>query len=141
MVAFVASKTVPLPPAPPKADTLISQALVVLGGEKAIDGIEVITYHSPKLDEFDYSLVVRGGKDGFACYVRGNNQIWLPANLTSGYVDAALAEVLALQGNVFSPKLLLEMKDHHGTEAIEVLINGIKTAAGGLPASNLVISI
>ncbi|CVL12257.1 uncharacterized protein FPRN_07011 [Fusarium proliferatum] len=184
MVAFVAFKTVPL--RPPKADTLISQALVALGGEKAIADIEVITYHSPnvyhsrslmqsynldkadtaiaisgtqnisfsyasdrltqgidrifkpseywywtsaRFDEFDYSLVVRGGKDGFACYVRGNNQIWLPANLTSGYVDAALAEVLALQGNVFSPKLLLEMKDHHGTKAIEVLINGIKTPA------------
>ncbi|KAG5767602.1 hypothetical protein H9Q72_004596 [Fusarium xylarioides] len=185
MVAFAASKTVPFHP--PTADTLISQALVALGGEKAIAGIEGITYHSPnvyhsrslmqsynldkadtavaisgsqnisfsyasdqltqridrgfkpsaeywywasaRLDEFDYSLVVRGGKDGFACYVRGNNQIWLPANLTSGYVDAALAEFLVLQGNVFSPKLLLEMKAHHGTKAIDALINGIETPA------------
>ncbi|SCO78404.1 uncharacterized protein FRV6_02617 [Fusarium oxysporum] len=184
MVALAASKTVPLHPL--TADALISQALAALGGEKAIAGIDGITYHSPnvyhsrslmqsynmdkadtavaisgsqnvsfsyssgqltqridrtfkpseywywasaRLDEFDYSLVVRGGKDGFACYVRGNNQIWLPANLTSGYVDAALAEFLVLQGNVFSPKLMLEMKAHHGTKAIEVLINGIKTPA------------
>ncbi|EXA31335.1 hypothetical protein FOVG_17385 [Fusarium oxysporum f. sp. pisi HDV247] len=184
MVALAASKMVPLHP--PTVDTLISQALAALGGEKTIAGIDDITYHSPnvyhsrslmqsynmdkadtavaisgsqnvsfsyssgqltqridrtfkpseywywasaRLDEFDYSLVVRGGKDGFACYVRGNNQIWLPANLTSGYVDAALAEFLVLQGNVFSPKLLLEMKSHHGTKAIEVLINGIKTPA------------
>ncbi|RBA21072.1 hypothetical protein FPRO05_07386 [Fusarium proliferatum] len=122
MVAFVASKTVPLPPPPPPTpphSTALGQTHSLQAGR--ID--------ASQLDEFDYSLVVRGGKDGFACYVRGNNQIWLPANLTSGYVDAALAEVLALQGNVFSPKLLLEMKDHHGTEAIEVLINGIKTAA------------
>ncbi|KAI1009833.1 hypothetical protein LB504_003014, partial [Fusarium proliferatum] len=166
MVAFVASKTVPL--SPPTADTLISQALVALGGEKAIAGIEGITYHSPnvyhsrslmqsynldkadtaiaisgsqnisfsydsdqlaqridrvfkpseywywasaRLDEFDYSLVVRGGKDGFACYVRGNNQIWLPANLTSGYVDGKLRLLFLLleSGKVFSPKLLLEI--------------------------------
>ncbi|KAH7204798.1 hypothetical protein DER44DRAFT_811991 [Fusarium oxysporum] len=142
MVALAASKMVLLHP--PTADTLISQALAALGGEKTIAGIDGITYHSPnvyhsrslmqsynmdkadtgvaisgsqnasfsyssgqltqridrtfkpseywywasaRLDEFDYSLVVRGGKDGFACYVRGNNQIWLPANLTSGYVD------------------------------------------------------
>ncbi|KAJ4250975.1 hypothetical protein NW762_011625 [Fusarium torreyae] len=84
---------------------------------------------SPRLDDFDYSLVVRGGKDGFACYVRGNNQIWLPANVTSGYIDAALAELLVLQGNVLSPKLLLEMRTHQGTKATEVLINGIKTPA------------
>ncbi|KNB01488.1 hypothetical protein FOXG_04717 [Fusarium oxysporum f. sp. lycopersici 4287] len=162
MVTLAASKTVPLHPL--TTDTLVSQALAALGGEKAIAGIDGIIYQSqnvyhsrsllqsynmdkadtaveisgsqnvsfsyssgqltqridrtfkPKywywasarLDELDYSLVVCGGKDGFACYVRGNNQIWLPANLTSGYVDAALEESLVLQGNVFSPKLLLE---------------------------------
>ncbi|KAG7414067.1 hypothetical protein Forpe1208_v008297 [Fusarium oxysporum f. sp. rapae] len=144
MVALAASKTVPLHP--PTADTLISQALAALGGEKAIAGIDGITYHSPnvyhsrsliqsynmdkadtavaisgsqnvsfsyssgqltqridrtvkpneywywssaRLDEFDYPLVVRGGKDGFACY----------------------------------------MKAHRGTKATEVLINGINTPA------------
>ncbi|WJG35248.1 uncharacterized protein FOBCDRAFT_239517 [Fusarium oxysporum Fo47] len=158
MVTLAASKTVPLHPL--TTDTLVSQALAALGGEKAIAGIDGITDHSPnvyhsrsllqsynmdkadtaveisgsqnvsfsysseywywasaRLDEFDYSLVVCGGKDGFACYVRGNNQIWLPASLTSGYVDvddsftviAALPESLVLQGNVFSPKLLLEV--------------------------------
>ncbi|KAM5382903.1 hypothetical protein ACJA88_003436 [Fusarium oxysporum] len=170
MVTLAASKTVPLHPL--TTDTLVSQALAALGGEKAIAGIDGITYHSPnvyhsrsllqsynmdkadtaveisgsqnvsfsysseywywasaRLDEFDYSLVVCGGKDGFACYVRGNNQIWLPASLTSGYVDAALPESLVLQGNVFSPKLLLEMNAHHGTKPIKVLINGINTPA------------
>ncbi|CAM1504906.1 Fc.00g024970.m01.CDS01 [Cosmosporella sp. VM-42] len=42
---------------------------------------------SPRLDPFDFSLVVRGGKDGFGCYIRGNNQIWLPPDLASGYTD------------------------------------------------------
>ncbi|KAM0545993.1 hypothetical protein ACHAPJ_011105 [Fusarium lateritium] len=184
MVALVASKA--MPSHSPNADTLISQALTALGGEKVIADINGITYHSPnvyhsrslmqsytmnkadtavaisgsqnvsfsydsdqltqridrifkpgeywcwgssRLDDFDYSLVVSGGKDGFACYVRGNNQIWLPANVTSGYIDAALAEFLVLQENVLSPKLLLEMKAHHGTEATEVLINGMNTPA------------
>ncbi|PCD34633.1 hypothetical protein AU210_007232 [Fusarium oxysporum f. sp. radicis-cucumerinum] len=116
---------------------------------QAYTALEYWYWASARLDEFDYSLVVCGGKDGFACYVRGNNQIWLLANLTSGYVDgefgllflllksvddsftviAALAESLVLKGNVFSPKLLLEMNAHHGTKAIKVLINGIKTPA------------
>jgi hypothetical protein len=46
MVALAASKMVPLHP--PTVDTLISQALAALGGEKTIAGIDGITYHSPK---------------------------------------------------------------------------------------------
>ena len=87
------------------------------------------TWGSPKLDAFDFSLVVRGGSEGFACYVRGNNQIWLPSGVTSGYTDgksvpqlmvfrhigslmfvaAALAEFLVLHGEMLSPKLLLKV--------------------------------
>lgn len=46
MVTLAASKTVPLHPL--TTDTLVSQALAALGGEKAIAGIDGITYHSPK---------------------------------------------------------------------------------------------
>lgn len=104
-----------------------------LVSRQAYTALEYWYWASARLDELDYSLVVCGGKDGFACYVRGNNQIWLPANLTSGYVDgefgllflllksvddsftviAALEESLVLQGNVFSPKLLLEVSIRH----------------------------
>ncbi|RYC81819.1 hypothetical protein BFJ63_vAg15300 [Fusarium oxysporum f. sp. narcissi] len=46
MVTLAASKTVPLHPL--TTDTLVSQALAALGGEKAIAGIDGITDHSPK---------------------------------------------------------------------------------------------
>ncbi|UPK93981.1 hypothetical protein LCI18_004916 [Fusarium solani-melongenae] len=87
---------------------------------------EYWSWGSPRLDEFNHSLVVRGGKNGFACYVRGNNQIWLPADLTSGYTDPALAEYLVLHGNMLSPKLLLQ---HRGTKATEVEVNEVKMPA------------
>ncbi|KAM6519328.1 hypothetical protein FALCPG4_012971 [Fusarium falciforme] len=90
---------------------------------------EYWSWGSPRLDEFNHSLVVRGGKNGFACYVRGNNQIWLPADLTSGYADPALAEYLVLHGNMLSPKLLLQVKEHRGTKATEVEVNGVKMPA------------
>ncbi|KAI8715270.1 hypothetical protein NCS52_01034400 [Fusarium sp. LHS14.1] len=90
---------------------------------------EYWSWGSPRLDEFNHSLVVRGGKNGFACYVRGNNQIWLPADLTSGYTDPALAEYLVLHGNMLSPKLLLQVKEHRGTKATEVHVNGVKMPA------------
>lgn len=39
----------------------------------------------PQLDQYDNSLVVSGGDDGFACYVKGNNEVWLPPAIASGY--------------------------------------------------------
>lgn len=67
---------------------------------EAYTALEYWYWASARLDEFDYSLVVRGGKDGFACYVRGNNQIWLPANLTSGYVDGEFGLLFLLLKSV-----------------------------------------
>lgn len=34
------------------------------------------------LDPTDYSLVIRSGDDGFACYVRGNNLIYMDPSYT-----------------------------------------------------------
>ncbi|KAH6886173.1 hypothetical protein B0T10DRAFT_530431 [Thelonectria olida] len=42
---------------------------------------------SPELKPFEFSLVVNEGKDGFACYVKGSGQIYLPQELTAGYTD------------------------------------------------------
>jgi hypothetical protein len=39
------------------------------------------------LDPIDYSLVVKSGDNGFACFVRGNNEIFLPPDLVGGYTD------------------------------------------------------
>ncbi|CAI6031735.1 unnamed protein product [Clonostachys chloroleuca] len=48
---------------------------------------EYWSWATPSNDDFDHSLVVHGGENGFACYTRGNNQVWLPTNLASGYTD------------------------------------------------------
>lgn len=46
---------------------------------------------SSELKPLDFSLVVRDGDDGFACYVKGNNLIHLANNVTSGYTDCTLS--------------------------------------------------
>lgn len=51
---------------------------------------------SPALEPFNFSLVVQSGDDGFACYVHGNNQIWLPPDLASGYTDCMSTSLLQL---------------------------------------------
>ncbi|KAH7139969.1 hypothetical protein B0J13DRAFT_478345 [Dactylonectria estremocensis] len=81
---------------------------------------------SPTLNAFNFSLVVQSGDDGFACYVNGNNQIWLPSDLASGYTDAALAEYLVLHGNMLDPRLLLRLKSSNATSASEMTINNVK---------------
>ncbi|KAK7408439.1 hypothetical protein QQX98_009366 [Neonectria punicea] len=81
---------------------------------------------SPALDPFDFSLVVRSGDDGFACYVRGNNQIWLPSDLASGYTDAALAEYMVLHGNMLDPRLLLKLKSSKSTHFSKTTINMVE---------------
>ncbi|KAF5684796.1 hypothetical protein FCIRC_3751 [Fusarium circinatum] len=130
IVPFAASKRVPLHP--PTAETLINQALAALGGEKAIAGIEGITYHSPNLMQSynlykaDTAVAISGSQNVSFSYA--SDQLTQRIDRTFK-PSAALAEFLVQQGNVFSPKILLEMKAHQGIEAIEVFINGIKTPA------------
>ncbi|KAJ4051413.1 hypothetical protein NW758_003755 [Fusarium oxysporum] len=82
------------------------------------------------LTPLEFSLVVNEGKDGFACYVQGNDQIFLPPGLTSGYTDAALTYHLVLQAQMLSPHLLYHMKDTKSISATTVEINGIEFTAG-----------
>ncbi|EXL71047.1 hypothetical protein FOPG_13165 [Fusarium oxysporum f. sp. conglutinans race 2 54008] len=42
---------------------------------------------SPQLEPLEFSLVVQAGEDDFACFVKGNNEVFLPRNSTSGCVD------------------------------------------------------
>jgi hypothetical protein len=44
-------------------------------------------FASPFAGPRSFSLVVRGGDDGYACYTEGNNNIIFPATATQGYVD------------------------------------------------------
>ncbi|KAH6880353.1 hypothetical protein B0T10DRAFT_412091 [Thelonectria olida] len=65
---------------------------------------------SPKLDLFDFSLVVRGGDDGYACYVKGNNQIWLPPDLASGYTDCMLNSFLTVHDSSSDITVIMHSK-------------------------------
>lgn len=42
---------------------------------------------NPLLVPRDYSLVVKSGNDGFACYVKGNNRVLAPSEVTQGYAE------------------------------------------------------
>ena len=49
---------------------------------------EEFYWAAPTLTPRDYSLVVRGGDDGMACFIRGNNNILAAGpQLTQGYVE------------------------------------------------------
>ncbi|EXK25181.1 hypothetical protein FOMG_18157 [Fusarium oxysporum f. sp. melonis 26406] len=91
------------------------------------------------LTPLEFSLVVNEGKDGFACYVQGNDQIFLPPGLTSGYTDAALTYHLVLQAQMLSPHLLYHMKDTKSISATTVEINGIEFTAVRDPSRELTV--
>ncbi|KAI3580675.1 hypothetical protein IWW34DRAFT_819652 [Fusarium oxysporum f. sp. albedinis] len=66
------------------------------------------------LTPLEFSLVMNEGKNGFACYVQGNNQIFLPPAPSLSSLDtadsvsykAALTYHLVLQAQMLSPHLL-----------------------------------
>ncbi|EWZ34014.1 hypothetical protein FOZG_13696 [Fusarium oxysporum Fo47] len=91
------------------------------------------------LTPLEFSLVMNEGKNGFACYVQGNNQIFLPPGLTSGYTDAALTYHLVLQAQMLSPHLLYHMKDTKSISATTVEINGIEFPAVRDPSRELTV--
>jgi hypothetical protein len=49
--------------------------------------IELWTWASPTLSSRNYSLVVKSGDDGFACYVNGNNAVAQAPDITQGYLE------------------------------------------------------
>lgn len=40
-----------------------------------------------RLEGNDVSLVTRGGKDGYSCYVKGNEFLFIPPESIAGYTD------------------------------------------------------
>ncbi|KAF5601782.1 hypothetical protein FPANT_1646 [Fusarium pseudoanthophilum] len=84
---------------------------------------------SPELQPMEFSLVVWTGEGNSACFVKGNNQVYLPRNVTAGCVDAALAANLATEALMMSPGLVERIRRSKGSEEREVNINGIKFPA------------
>jgi hypothetical protein len=52
-------------------------------------------FASPYADPRSFSLVIRGGDDGYACYTKGNNFIVVSATVTQGYVDGKPLKAVA----------------------------------------------
>lgn len=50
-------------------------------------GPEYFYFIDTSLPAGRFSLVVRGGDDGFSCYVEGNNVIFFDSQVTTGYQD------------------------------------------------------
>lgn len=48
---------------------------------------ELWVFGRPLLEGNNVSIVTRGGKDGYSCYVKGNEFVFLPGEFTSGYTD------------------------------------------------------
>lgn len=58
------------------------------------------------LQPLDYSIVVHGGDDGWACYTKGNNQIFIPPDVPWGYANGILVAWHIFQMQKMSPLLL-----------------------------------
>ncbi|CVL03817.1 uncharacterized protein FMAN_14980 [Fusarium mangiferae] len=86
---------------------------------------------SPQLEPMEFSLVVWTGDGDSACFVKGNNEVFLPRNVTSGCVDAALANKFATDALMMSPGLAerIKIRRSKSSEYREVDINGIKFPA------------
>ncbi|KAF4499500.1 hypothetical protein FAGAP_4290 [Fusarium agapanthi] len=80
---------------------------------------------SPELEPMEFSLVVWAGDGDSACFVNGNNEVFLPRNVTSGCVDAALAANYATEALMMSPGLVERIRQSKSSEEREVDINGI----------------
>jgi hypothetical protein len=55
--------------------------------EKHLLGLDIWVFGNPGLVPMDYSLTVHGGNNGWACYVKSNNDMLEPRTVTDGYTD------------------------------------------------------
>ncbi|KAM5344363.1 hypothetical protein ACJ41O_012900 [Fusarium nematophilum] len=90
---------------------------------------------SPELTPFDFSLIVRGGSDGFACYAKGNNQIWLPSDLPSGYTDVHDSSrdiTIIMDPKLKVPYIIRTTEDHpiYGASTNDLYLSDYKNASG-----------
>ncbi|KAJ9419518.1 hypothetical protein FOXG_07119 [Fusarium oxysporum f. sp. lycopersici 4287] len=67
---------------------------------------EIFLLARPALDPFHYSLVLQGGKKGYAAIVEGTMNLFEPDAPPEGYVDGLLAAYLIYEAERMSPMLL-----------------------------------
>ncbi|KAJ3530450.1 hypothetical protein NM208_g9323 [Fusarium decemcellulare] len=73
---------------------------------------DYFAFGTPSIPPVQFSLVMKDGPNGYACYNEGNDFVFVPGNVTSGYTDSALAEYLLFQAHKMSPRLLLDIEKH-----------------------------
>lgn len=54
------------------------------------DNLDSWVWAYPQLEPMEFSLVVWTGDGNSACFVKGNNEVFLPRNVTSGCVDGMI---------------------------------------------------
>ncbi|KAH7124881.1 hypothetical protein B0J13DRAFT_598944 [Dactylonectria estremocensis] len=88
------------------------------------------TFARPLLEDVVYSMVVHGGKKGFAAIVEGSYSIWLPDAPSQGNLDGLLAAFLINEAHKLSPLLLLQiLSNQNFTLRSEVVLTGQKLPA------------
>ncbi|KAH8816530.1 metallo-beta-lactamase superfamily protein [Xylogone sp. PMI_703] len=86
-------------------------------------------FSQPTAAPAKFSLVMQSGDDGYACFIEGNNNVFISPDQTSGYTAGVLADYLLLQAQKLSPKLLLDIQSHNATSRIVTLESGVKLPA------------
>ncbi|EXA32923.1 hypothetical protein FOVG_15896 [Fusarium oxysporum f. sp. pisi HDV247] len=81
-------------------------------------------FGTPSIPPVQFSLVMKSGPEGYACYTEGNDFVFVPGNVTTGYTDSALADYLLFQAQKMSPRLLLDI-ERHRLQSVNVDINGV----------------
>ncbi|KAH9881117.1 hypothetical protein J1614_001611, partial [Plenodomus biglobosus] len=79
----------------------------------------------PRLDPMDYSLVIRGGSDGFAAVVRGSFDYMQPSAPPAGLLDGSVAAVFIRDSYKWNPLLLQQvLRDYLDQQRLVIKANG-----------------
>ncbi|KAH8654373.1 hypothetical protein BGZ61DRAFT_373521, partial [Ilyonectria robusta] len=89
----------------------------------------VWAFARPLLEPFDFSLVVRGGEEGFAAVVEGSYNLYAPGAPPSGYTDGLQAAFHISEAYKMSPLLLSTIFSRNYTQFEEEISTGEKLTA------------
>lgn len=86
---------------------------------------ELWVFGRPLLEGNNVSIVTRGGSDGYSCYLKGNEFVFLPGEYTLGYTDPAYANIPLRDATRLYPKLLLAFQVAPNTAASTLVVRDI----------------
>ncbi|KAH9873442.1 hypothetical protein IAQ61_004065 [Plenodomus lingam] len=71
----------------------------------------LMAFARPNLEPMDYSIVVRGGNNGFAAVVNGSYSVFAPTAPPEGLLDGYIAQVMIHDSYRWNPLLLQQIKN------------------------------